>query len=223
MALKSWIRTEGEVRAMNGDIEFEIGHEPDSYRAFAAVPHTWGLRIFGKAPLLVDPADRTHIKPAGLFQMWLTPAGMSLLILILLATALTGIRIGSGQGSGESAGLNHAPWMFTESPGPLSGIALHSPTRQWKIVLCWSLLGVALAVIPMLGKSGNPVSRFGAIALGSAFALSLWIFAWHTKTLEVSANEQGVRMSSVLGWRELPWGLIRSVEDQDVFTTYYNG
>jgi hypothetical protein len=30
-------------------------------------------------------------------------------------------------------------------------------------------------------------------------------------------------MTSVLGWRELPWGLIRSVEDQDIFTTYYNG
>jgi len=220
MALKSWTRTEGEVRAMNGDIEFEIGHEPDSYRAFAAVPHTWGLRIFGKAPLLVDPADRTHIKPAGLFQMWLTPAGMSLLILILLATAWTGMRIGAGQSAG---GPNHAPWMFTKSPGSLSGIALHSPTRQWKIVLCWSLLGVALAVIPMLGKGSNPVSHFGAIALGSSFALSLWIFAWHTKTLEISANEQGVRMNSVLGWRELPWGLVRSVEDQDVFTTYYNG
>ena len=48
-ALKSWNRTEGEVRAMNGDIEFEIGHEPDSYRAFAAVDHTWGLSLFRKA------------------------------------------------------------------------------------------------------------------------------------------------------------------------------
>ena len=30
-------------------------------------------------------------------------------------------------------------------------------------------------------------------------------------------------MTSVLGWRELPWGSIRSVEEQDIFTTYYNG
>ncbi len=206
---------------MNGDIEFEIGQEPDSYRAFAPVTHTWGLRLFGKAPLLVDPADRAHIKPAGVFQMWLTPAAMTLFILLLLATAWMGARLGTEV---ETAGRqSHSPWMFTESPGPFGGIALHSPSRQWKIVLGWSLLGVALAIIPMLSKGGNPISRIGAITVGSFFALSLWIYAWHTKTLEVSANEQGIRMTSVLGWRELPWGLIRSVEDQDIYTTYYNG
>jgi hypothetical protein len=222
-ALKSWAQTEGEVRSMNGAIEFEIGHEPDSYRAFATVAHTWGLRLFGKAALFVDPADRSHIKPAGLFQMWLSPAGMSVFILLLLATASMA-RFGSGQSAGETAGTpTRSQWMFTESPGPLRGITLHSPTRQWKIVLVWSILGVALAVLPMLGKGGNPISRIGYITLGSAFALSLWIFAWHTKTLEVSASDGGIRMTSVLGWRDLPWGLIRSVEDQDIFSTYYNG
>ena len=89
--------------------------------------------------------------------------------------------------------------------------------------MAWSLLGVALAVIPMLSKGGNVVSRLGAVTLGCGFALSLWIFAWHTKTLEVTANDQGLRMTSVLGWRDLPWGLIRSVEDQEIFTAYYNG
>src|SRR6476661_4789157 len=69
-ARKSWTRTVGEVRAMNGAIEFEIGSEP-SYRAFATVDHTWGLGLFKKVPLFVDPADTSHVKPAGLFQMWL--------------------------------------------------------------------------------------------------------------------------------------------------------
>jgi hypothetical protein len=206
---------------MNGDIEFEIGHEPDSYRAFAPVAHTWGLRLFAKAPLFVDPTDRSHIKPAGLFQMWLSPAGMSVLILLLLATACIAVRFGTGQG-GETAGVP-TRWMFTESPGPLSGITLHSPASQWKIVLAWSILGIAMAVIPMLGTRGNSISRIGYITLGSAFALSLWIFAWHTKTLEISASDRGIRMTSVLGWRDLPWGMIRSVEDQDIFSTYYNG
>ena len=224
LALKSWTRVEGEVRAMNGDIEFEIGHEPDSYRAVAPVTNTWGLRLFGKTPLLVDPNDRAHIKPAGLFQMWPTPAGMSLLILMLLATAWMGLRAGAGQESGDTnSAQNPSQWMFSKSPGPLNGITLHSPSRQWKIVVGWSLLGVALAGMAMLGKEGSPTSRLGAITLGSAFALSLWIFAWHTRTLEVSANDQGIRMTSVLGWRDVSWGLIRSVEDQDIFTTYYNG
>jgi len=220
-ALKSWVRTEGEVRAMNGDIEFEIGHEPNSYRAFAAVDHTWGLHLFRKVPLFVDPADPARVKPAGLFQMWLSPAGMSVLVLLLLAVAWTGARLGTGRIAAAPAGSS---WMFTDSPGPLSGgIALHAPAGQWKTVLVWSILGIALAVIPALSKGGNSVSRAGQITLGTAFALSLWAFAWHTGTMEISANDRGIRMTSVLGWRDLPWGLIRSVEDQDIFTTYFNG
>src|SRR6266498_1415732 len=73
MVRKSWMRTEGEVRAMAGDIEFELGSEPAAYRAMAKVDHTWGLSLFHKAPLWVDPADPAHIKTAGFLQMWLTP------------------------------------------------------------------------------------------------------------------------------------------------------
>jgi hypothetical protein len=220
-ALKFWNRAQGEVRAMNGEVEFEIGQEPASYRAFAAVDHTWGLRLFSQAPLLVDPANPAHIKPAGLFQMWLTPAGMAGFVLLLLALASFSALFGTGQTA--AAVQSHAQWMFSESPGPLTGITLHSPARQWKIVLLWSLLGVAMAVIPALSKGGNPLSRIGYMVLGIAFSLSLWLFAWHTRTLRISADDTGVRMTSVLGWRDLPWGSIRSVEDQDIFTTYFNG
>jgi hypothetical protein len=224
-ALKSWNRMEGEIRSMNGDIEFEIGREPDSYRAFAAVDHTWGLSLFKKVPLLVDPANRSRVKPAGLFQMWLSPAEMSALVLLLLAAAWMIAGYGRGPDAIQIAGApTRARWMFSESPGPLSGgVTLHSPARQWKIVLAWSILGVAMVVIPMLGKGGNPVSRVAYITLGSVFALSLWGLAWHTRSMEISANSHGVRMTSVLGWRDLPWGLVRSVEDQDIFSTYYNG
>lgn len=224
-ARKSWTHTEGEVRAMNGAIEFEVGREPSAYRAFATVDHTWGLRLFKKVPLFVDPADPSRIKPAGLLQMWLSPAGMSGLILVLLATALIAARLGTAQTVAQTdAGQAQVQWMFTESPGPLGGgIILHSPTRQWKIVLGWSILGVALAIIPLLSQGGSQVTRLACTTLGAAFALSLWGFAWHTKTMEVSANSQGIRMTSVLGWRDVPWGSIRSMEDQDIFTTYYNG
>jgi hypothetical protein len=206
---------------MNGDIEFEIGREPDSYRAVATVDHTWGLSLFKKVPLFVNPADRLRVKPAGFLQMWLSSAGMSVFVLLLLMAAGAAARFGAGQ-TAESP--TDSRWMFSRAAGPLSGgITLHSPPGQWKIVLVWSLLGVAMAIIPLLGKGGNPVSRVGYILLGTAFATALWGFAWHTKSMEISANESGIRMTSVLGWRELPWGLIRSVEDQDIFTTYYNG
>ena len=223
-ALKSWTRTEGEVRAMNGAIEFELGHEPSAYRAFANVDHTWGMRLFKKVPLFVDPADPLRVKPAGFLQMWLAPAQMSGLMVLLLTTALTAALVGTGQGVSQSGSGQQAQWLFTESPGPLGGaINVHSPTRQWKIVLGWSILGVAMAIIPMLGKGSNLVARSSYITLGAAFAFCLWVFAWHTKTMEVSANGQGIRMTSVLGWRDVPWEMIRAVEDQSIFTTYYNG
>jgi hypothetical protein len=155
-----------------------------------------------------------------LLQMWWTPAALSFFVVLFLATAWAGARIGTGQATAPAG----SEWMFTRLPAPLSGdITLHSPPRQWKIVVGWSMLGVAMAVISLLGKGGNPISRIGYITLGSAFALALWGFAWHTRTVEISADDRGVRMTSILGWRDIPWAMVRSVEDQHIFTTYYNG
>src|ERR1035438_3980236 len=90
--------------------------------------------------------------------------------------------------------LSPSQWVFTKSPGPLpGGISLHSPPNQWKIILVWSLLGVALAVIPLFAKRAHLLKRIGGVLLGSAFALALWTFALHAKTLEVSANGVGLR------------------------------
>src|SRR4051812_16675800 len=131
-AMQSWTRTQGEVRAMSGDVEFELGHDPETYRASAPVDHTLGLRLFKTVPLFVDPADRTHVKPAGVLQMWLSPAAMSVFILLLLGAAVIAAQIGTGQDGASTPGT----WMFTESPGPLTGgILLHSPARQWKTVV----------------------------------------------------------------------------------------
>jgi hypothetical protein len=224
IARRSWTRTDGEVRAMNGAIGFELGREPSAYRAFAKVDHTWGLRLFGRAALFVDPADPSHIQPAGFLQMWLAPAEMSALILILVATSLIAALLGTGQGVVRAeGGQTQARWVFTPSPGPLgNGISLRSPTRQWKIVMSWSLLGAAMAIIVLLGKGDNRTAGSYYITLGAAFAMALWIFAWHTKTMEVSANGQGIRMTSVLGWRDVPWEMIGGAKEQEIFTTYYN-
>jgi hypothetical protein len=181
--------------------------------------------------LFVDPADPARIKPAGFLQMWLAPAEMSGLILLLLATACVAALLGAGHGGVQpGAEPAQARWMFTPSLGPLGnggplgdGITLHSPTRQWKIVVGWSILGVAMAILAMLGKGSNQPARLAGITLGAAFTIALWIFAWHTNTMEISANQQGIRMTSVLGWRDVPWEMIRGVEEQTIYTTYYNG
>lgn len=225
IARKSWTRTEGVVRGMNVDIEFELGSEPTSYRAFAKVDHTWGLSLFKKVPLFVDPADASRIKPAGFLQMWLAPAEMSGMILLLLVGALMAVTLGKEQNVARTeARQSQGRWLITPSPGALAnGISLHSPSKQWKIVLGWSILGVAMVIGAMFGKGDSRVSGFFYMMLGAAFTIALWLYAWHTKTMEVSANGQGIRMTSVLGWRDVPWELIRGVEEQEIFTTYYNG
>uniref|UniRef100_Q02BL6 Uncharacterized protein n=1 Tax=Solibacter usitatus (strain Ellin6076) TaxID=234267 RepID=Q02BL6_SOLUE len=219
-ARRSWTRTTGEVRAMNGAVEFEIGQEPSSSRAFAEVNHTWGLNLFEKVELFVDPSDPVRVKPAGFVQMWLTPAEMAGLLLLLLAAAWMAAFLGSGA---QDAQL-HGQWAFSTSPGPLeNGVILHSPARQWKIVIGWSVLGLAMVVLAALSKGGNPAVRLFYMMLGGTFATALWVFAAHTKSLEVSANGQGLRMTSVLGWRDVPWEMVHGVEMQEIFTTYYNG
>ncbi len=226
------------VEGVGDRVEFELGKEgstplppwappgmpTDSKRAFAAVEHHWGLRFGGKAPIFVDPADPSHIKTAGVLQMWLFPAAMSGLIVLFLASALIVARLGTGQSVAQAdAGQAQGRWMFSQSPGPLGGgIILHAPTRHWKAVLFWSLLGVAMAIGRMM-SGGNQIGRYFLSTVGAVFALYLWGFAWHTKTMEITANDQGIRMTSVLGWRDVPWALVRGVEDQTIFTTYYNG
>jgi len=216
-ALKSWTRTDGEVTNLAGPVEFELGEDPSKYRVSVDVDHMWGLKIFTRAPLLIDPADPTRIKPAGFLQMWLSPAGMAGLILLLLAVGVSVARVGTG----ESAA--HGGWMFTEAPQRNAGtVVLHSPTRQWKIVLGWSILGLAMAIPPLFGPGGNLVSRYSTSLLGAAFTAGLWIYSWHTKTLEISADTNGVRMTSVLGWQDVPWRTVRGVEDQTLFQSLYD-
>jgi hypothetical protein len=218
-AARSWTRTQGTVSAMNGAIEFELGAEPDTVRALANVDHTWGLKLFKKVPLFADPADPARVKPAGFLQMWLAPVEMSGLILLLLALALRAATLGR-RNSPDPAGA----WTLTPSPGPLpGGVSLHSPARQWKIVLGWSLLGVVMVIASAFAPERRQPAGMCYMAVGAAFAISLWIFSWHTRTLELSANREGIRMTSVLGWRHIPWSMIRGVESQDLFTTYYNG
>ncbi|MCU1232780.1 MAG: hypothetical protein JWP63_747 [Candidatus Solibacter sp.] len=219
-ARNSWTRTEGEVRAMSGAVEFEIGSEPSSYRAFAQVDHTWGLSLFKKAPLFIDPADPTRVKTAGLLQMWLAPAEMAGLLILLLAAVWLAASLGTVPSSASTPGS----WQFVPSPGPrIDGIRLYSPSRQWKIVVGWSMLGVGMVVLVAIGKDNRQASRLAYMLLGSAFAIGLWMYAWHTKSLELSANGQGLRMTSALGWRDVPWEMVRGVELQEIFTTYYNG
>jgi hypothetical protein len=117
-----------------------------------------------------------------------------------------------------------ARWMFTSPPPPLEGgIALRNPPSYWKSALFWSLLGVALCVLSLHPEGG--ISRTKVISgalVGALFAISVWISAWRDATLRITANDHGVRLISITGWRDVRWEEVKGFQLQSIFTTYYS-
>ena len=158
-ALKSWNRTEGEVRAMNGDIELKSVANRTRSRVCRGGPYV-GLASVPESSAVIDPVDPLASSLPGSSKCG--SRRRKCLTLFCCCWPQPGWARASAPVRGRRRETQPG-WMFTESPGPLSGaIILHSPTRQWKIVLAWSLLGVAMAVIPMLDKEAI---RFRALAI----------------------------------------------------------
>jgi hypothetical protein len=174
--MRSWILTEGEVRAMNGAVEFELGREPDEYRALATVDHTWGLSLFKRAPLFVDPNDPKRIKTAGFLQMWLTPAGMSAFVLLLLSIAFMAARVGIGITAPVPGQQARGQWMFHRIARSVERRRIVAFTRQ-------AVEGGAVLVDSGTGVGGGcsprAATRFRASATPRWELLSRWRYgAW---------------------------------------------
>jgi hypothetical protein len=155
------------------------------------------------------------------FQMWLFPAAMTGWILTLTLIVAGAIWLGRGDGhSGPPSAAGR--WMHSRAPGPLAdGVVLRSPSSYWKIALCWSLLGIPAVLAPWIVKeSGNRITHISLALLGSAYVLGVWGVAWRDVSMELSANAQGIRMSSLTGWRDVPWEMVHGLENQSIFRTY---
>jgi hypothetical protein len=206
--------------------EREVAATAEYEKAFPEVAITTklGIPADNPVPLLIDPANPAHVKIAGLLQMWAFSASMLGWMLPLIAVGLLALRLGTG---GEPVDPDHAPshWMFTPAPVPLAGgVILRSPPSYWKIALCWSMLGVVLAVSPRIfGYDESLIITVSGTITGAAFAFSLWIMAWRDATLTLSANDHGVRLISITGWKDVPWESIRGLELQRTYETYYRG
>ncbi len=179
-------------------------------RVKAPVLTDLGLGNFSDAfPLYIDPADPKRAKAAGFFQLWTFPVVMSLWALLFLAIGLIGWKVGGG-------GAAPAPFE--------GGIALRNPPGYWKAALLWSLLGVALFGLALHPEGG--FSRTKAISgavVGALFAVSLGVSAWRHTTWSLTANDSGVRVISITGWKEVAWGEVKGFERQSIFTTYLQG
>jgi hypothetical protein len=226
-AIRSWNRISGVVFSTLEPARITPSNDLDraNYEdaIVVAVDHSYGLHTRELTPLYQDPANPKRLKTAGLLQMWLFPATMLGLLLVLSAVASGAIWLANGH---RIWGPEQGPsqWMFTKPPGPLPGnIVLRSPSLYWKLAVFWSLFGVAMAIAPLFNfkDEGNTINHMGNVfycLVGIAFAMSGWCVAVRDVSLEVSANDYGIRMSSITGWRDVPWEMIHGVENQTLLT-----
>jgi hypothetical protein len=221
--LRGWQRTEGMLRgAAPGDaldaFEVEIGSEPNTRRVAARVEHEMGLSATGVVTVYLDPADPGRARIGGVLQMWLWPATAALLCgLACLGLAGT-LTVGRGAAVGDGAPSGH--WRFSPPrPAEAGEIVVHPPKSEGKAPLFWSLLGVIAFASGVFAPAGSPFQRLVPLLLGLMFILGTWGLALHNTTLRISAGEKGLRESSALGWREVRWEQIRSVERRETTST----
>jgi hypothetical protein len=125
-----------------------------------------------------------------------------------------------GRGETTAGATPRAGWRFSPPPpAQASDIVVHPPTSEGRTPLFWSLLGVAAFACGVFAPIGTPFQRLGPMLLGLGFMLLTWGLALHTSTLRISAGENGLRATSALGWREVRWDQIRSVERRATTST----
>ena len=205
---RSWTPSEGMVTGMAADdwVEIEL-QGSDGARAQVPIVHKLGLSFQKRVPIYVDPANPTRVRTAGLLQMWLWPAGLVFVAVLLFA------------GAGAAARLGPKPPLFT----PASGIVVQRPVSEWKAPLYWSLLGVACLAIAVFSRAGTQVERLGLGALGLFFLLAMWALALDNMTMLVSVGADGLRRASAFGWRDVRWDEIGSVaEENSIFGRHEN-
>lgn len=199
--------------------KFDTAFRTTSVMTDLGIPST-----YDPIPLFINPIDPQRVKTAGFFQMWVFPATMLAWAVPLLAIGMIVTQLGMG---GEPVDPDYAParWMFTSPPPPLQGgIALKNPSSYWKMALCWSLLGVALCVLSLHPEySISRTKTISGALVGALFAISVWISAWRDATLRITANDHGVRLVSITGWRDVRWEQVKGFQLQSIFTTYYSG
>jgi hypothetical protein len=219
VVLRTWEHAEGELdgEGPKGTMEIVIGERPDTRRLLAPMQHYRGLSRI--VTVYLDPADPERARIGGALQLWLWPATAILLCLLGCAGMLGAFRAGRGATADAAANTS---WRLSPQPAADRGdIVVHAPKSEGVAPLYWSLLGVAALATGIFAPWGTPYQRLGPILLGSFFMLGTWGLALHGRTLRVSASGQGLRETSALGWRQVPWERVRSVERRDVVSVAY--
>jgi len=90
-----------------------------------------------------------------------------------------------------------------------------------KAPLFWSLLGLAAFCVGVFGPNMEPFSRLWLCwpASRSLLITGCWL---DNATLRVHADSTGLRSSSAIGWRQVRWDLVKSMELREITPTTYH-
>jgi hypothetical protein len=203
---RSWRRTQATVFGMAADdsVEVALGGQADDPRINVPVDHKVGLSFLKSVPVYVNPADPSQMTMGGLLQMWLWPAGLAGVALLLLGCA------------GAVASATHlGGWMFTPAPAPLvAAIRVVRPASEWRAPLVWSLLGVAAIACSIWIRGGTRIQHFGLAGVGLVFVVLMWSLALDNATTEISADPGALRKTTAFGWRQVAWDQVGAVEER---------
>jgi hypothetical protein len=222
-ALRGWRRTEGRLVGMaaRDNLEIEFGQEPDTRRVTAAADHTLLLAPFQRVTVYEDPSDPKRARLGGFLQLWLWPATITLLTAVCCLALAGAFSLGRGAGAKEA--IAEGRWSFSPQPPAVeSGIVLRAPASEVKAPLFWSLLGVAAFCCGAFASSMSPFTRLWALLAGVVFMVITGMLAWNNGTLRISADSRGLRSSSALGWRQVRWEQVKSVELREVSPVTYS-
>jgi hypothetical protein len=174
----------------------------------------------GSATAPQYPNRAKRARPSGFLYVWIWPATLTLLAMLCCAALIGVFSVGGG---GDEAAIAEGRWSFSPQPPPAEGgILLHSPASEVKAPLFWSLLGLAAFCVGVFGPNMEPFSRLWALLAGVAFMLITGLLAWNNATLRVHADSTGLRSSSALGWRQVRWDLVKSMELREITPTTYH-
>jgi len=159
--------------------------------------------------------------PSGFLYVWIWPATLTLLAMLCCAALIGVFSVGGG---GDEAAIAEGRWSFSPQPPPAEGgILLHSPASEVKAPLFWSLLGLAAFCVRRIWSHMEPFSRLWALLAGVAFMLTHRAAGLEQRHAPCPCRfDAGLRSSSAIGWRQVRWDLVKSMELREITPTTYH-
>ena len=210
MVLKSWTATEGVIVAMPAEnhVEVSIGPGSDAHPLVVSPVDTLGLGLRKKVRVYLDPADPAKARFGGVLQMWFWPSMLALAAMLFLVFTITVVRAGNAD-QVTAIGVIR----LSAPPPPMdTDIRVRPPASEWKTPLFWSLLGVAALAFGVFSSEGRMIARVGLSLIGVLVILFAWSVSLTSRTLEITADRNGIRKTSAFGWSEIRWDQIGRFE-----------